>query len=221
MALRKEKEKALKLRKKGMSYSQIKDKLGISKSTLSYWLADYPLSEERIRELRDFNPRRIERCRNTKARKKEDRLRGVYKRVKSEIGKLSKREIMLSGLFLYWGEGFKTNYTTTGIANTDPAMIRFYLLWLKSIDAPLNKIVVKIQIYSDMDKEEAISFWKNELKLPNSCFGQIYIKKSKLSGLSYKNGFGRGTCNVMIYQRDLKEAVNASLLYLQKEVSKI
>ena len=65
-----EKDLAIKMRLKGASYSQIKEKMGISKSTLSGWLADYPLSNKRIKELRDLNPRRIENFRNTMRMKK-------------------------------------------------------------------------------------------------------------------------------------------------------
>ena len=78
MARIKDKSKAIELRKKGMSYSQIKAELGISKSTLSGWLSDMPLSEKRIKELRDFSPMRIERCRNTKMKKRQDRLDFVF-----------------------------------------------------------------------------------------------------------------------------------------------
>ena len=74
MARRKDKERAIKLRLKGLSYSQIKEKIGLSKSTLSNWLSAYPLSEKRIRELRDWNPRKIERRRNTKAENRRKRL---------------------------------------------------------------------------------------------------------------------------------------------------
>lgn len=59
MARKLDKQRAILLRKRGYSYSQIKNKLGISKSTLSGWLYDIPLSEKRIRELRDLSPQRI------------------------------------------------------------------------------------------------------------------------------------------------------------------
>ena len=65
MARKIDKQKAIAMRKKGMSYSQIKDKIKVSKSTLSGWLSDMPLSEKRIRELRADSPIRIERYRNT------------------------------------------------------------------------------------------------------------------------------------------------------------
>lgn len=222
MARRKDKEKAIQLRLKGMSYSQIKKELGLSKSTLSGWLADHPLSPERIRELRDLNPRRIENFRNTMRKKKEVRLAGVYKIVKKDIGELSKREIFLAGLFLYWGEGYKTAYTTTAIANTDPAMLRFFIKWLKVINIPIDKVNVRIHIYSDMDGKESVGYWRTQLKLPKDCFSPVYIKKSKLAGLSYKNGFGKGTCNVLVYNRDLNEYVLEALRYFREgEVSQI
>lgn len=46
MVRSKNKLKAITLRKKGMSYSQIKTEIGISKSTLSGWLSDMPLSKK-------------------------------------------------------------------------------------------------------------------------------------------------------------------------------
>jgi orotate phosphoribosyltransferase-like protein len=53
MAHRELKQRAIELRQKGYSYSQIKAELGLSKSTLSNWLYDMPLSEERIKYIQD------------------------------------------------------------------------------------------------------------------------------------------------------------------------
>ena len=131
MARKLDKQKAIKLRQKGLSYSQIKEKLGINKSTLSGWLNDMPLSEDRIKELRDFSPQRIERYRNIMREKKDARLKGVYKKVSSDIGVFSKREIFLLGLFLYWGEGTKAANSSTQLTNTNPAMIKFFIKWLE------------------------------------------------------------------------------------------
>jgi len=67
---------AVKLRlDKQMSYTAIRDKLGVPKSTLSGWLCDYPLSEERILELRRKGWKKgeasRERFRNSMRRKRE------------------------------------------------------------------------------------------------------------------------------------------------------
>jgi transposase len=103
MALRELKEKVLEMRREGMSYSQIKAAVKVSKGTLSLWLRDMSLSKERILELGPKNQRRIENCRNTKAKKRQARLDSVYSKVTKDIGKLSKREIILSGIFFVLG----------------------------------------------------------------------------------------------------------------------
>lgn len=219
MARIKDKSKAIELRKKGMSYSQIKAKLGIGKSTLSGWLADIPLSEKRIRELRDFSPMRIERCRNTKLKKREKRLDFVYQQVLKDIGKLSKRDLFLAGLFLYWGEGSKTSKYCTALTNTDPVMVRFFIKWVTTcFDIKKSDLDILLHLYQDMNIENATKFWSKELDIPLSQFKKPYIKESKLSGLTYKNGFGKGTCNVRISGRNLAEYVSQALKYMRNSV---
>jgi len=47
-------EQVINLRiKEELSYAEIRKRLGVPKSTLSYWLRGFPLSEERIKELRE------------------------------------------------------------------------------------------------------------------------------------------------------------------------
>jgi len=215
MARIKDKSKAIGLRKKGMSYSQIKTKLGISKSTLSGWLNNMPLSEKRIRELRDFNPMRIERCRNTKMKKRQARLDFVYGKVAKDIRKLSKRELLIAGLFLYWAEGGKTGKYNVTFSNTDPRMIKFFIQWVIScFGVKKNKISFLLHLYKDMEIEKSIDFWVKRLGVKRRQFSKPYIKDSNLSGLTYRTGFGKGTCNVRIYSRDISEYVLQSINYL-------
>jgi len=209
-----EKFKAIELRLKGMSYSEIKSRLNISKSTLSNWLAPYPLSSQRIKELRDFNPQRIEKSRNTKAKKRANRLNAVYKRVSADIRKLTKRELFIAGTFLYWGEGSKSERTTTGLSNTDPAVLVFFLKWLELFSVDFRKISATLHLYRDMDEKKEINFWKSKLKLPVGAFRKSYIKQSTLKGLTYKGGFGHGTCNIRVYNRDLTEYVHSAIKYV-------
>jgi hypothetical protein len=214
-----DKDKAIELRKKGMSYSQIKSKLGISKSTLSGWLFDMPLSEKRIRELRDFSPMRIERCRNTKMKKRNNRLDSVYLKVAKDIGKLNKRELFLSGLLLYWGEGTKSGNYVVAFTNTDPAMVKIFIKWImECFNIKKTELSILLHLYKDMNIKSSTDFWVKELKIPLNQFKKPYIKNSKLTDLTYKNGFGKGTCNVKICRRDIKEYIIQSLRYLRENV---
>jgi len=212
MARRKDKEEAIKLRKQGLSYSQIKQKLGVSKGTLSPWLANMPLSKERMRELQ-FNDAVIEKIRATKLRKKNERLSGVYEAVAKRVGKLSQKEIFLAGLFLYWAEGTKRQNCTVTLANTDPQMIKFHLKWLRSLGVRKEYIYVRLHLYSDMKIKEEMDFWSKVTKLPLSNFKPPYIKNSKFSQITYQT-FGHGTCNIIVYNRDLYEYIIQGIKYI-------
>lgn len=217
MARKEDKQKALIMRKGGMSYSQIKEKLGVNKSTLSGWLQNLPLSEKRIRELRDNNPVRIERYRNTMRAKKEDRLKEVYKKISKEVNNLSKRDLFLAGLFLYWGEGTKVQNSLVALTNTNPVMLKFFIKWLELFDVKRKDLKIKLHLYADMNIKQSLDFWSKELKIPISQFYKPYIKKSNLKSISYKNGFGKGTCSVILGSRDLWEYITMGLEYISNK----
>lgn len=216
MARHRDKTTALAMRKKGMSYSEIKEKLGVSKSTLSYWLSDLPLSKQRINELRAYSQKRIERYRNTMREKREGRWRLVYKKAEIDLGQLSQREMLVAGFFLYWAEGGKTRKSGITLTNTDPSMIRFYLNWLRMLKVDKAKIKVRLHLYSDMDVQEATAFWSKTLKLEESHFVKPHIKKTLKSNISYR-GFGQGTCNIIVDNRDISEYVLQGLKYISSK----
>ena len=205
MARTKEKEKAIKLRKKGLSYSQIKAELGISKSTLSGWLRDMPLSKKRLDELQR-NEHVIEKIRLAKQRKRNKRLTQVFETVSKDIGTLSEREFFIAGFFLYWAEGTKTQRYAASLSNTDPRMVRAFIKWLALLNVPKDKIKLRLHLYSDMNKNNEQKYWMKETSLPKNQFMKPYIKKSKLSDVTHHT-FGHGTCNVIISGRDISEYV--------------
>jgi len=199
MARLKDREKALFLRKQGKSYSQIKKFLDVSKSTLSYWLRNYPLSKQRIKELRDCNEQRIERFRETMKRKRDLRLQQFYKEQKQLLLPLNKREMFLAGIFLYWGEGKKTSFTELSLSNTDPSIINFFITWIvKSLGVSKDKLKIQLHLYKNMVIKKEINFWSNILNLPKNQFNKPYIKESSTLRINHKGGFGHGTCNVRI-----------------------
>ena len=199
MAKYKEKSKAIELRKKGYSYSQIKEKLGIGKGTLSDWLKDYPLSDKRIRELRDNNPQRIEKYINTMRKKREKKFSIAFEKVKKDIGNITDRELFIAGFFLYWAEGGKTRKGTIILTNTDPSMLRVYIKWLEMFDIGKDELKIKLHIYKDMNEKKEIKFWCKEFGLNKSQFQKTWVKDSKMTDLTYKNNFGHGTCNVIYH----------------------
>jgi hypothetical protein len=220
MAHREKYIEARKLRAKGMPYSEIKNRLGVGKGTLSAWLRDMPLSRERINELRATSPRRIERYRMTMESKRNARLAEVYARVARNIGTLTNRELFIAGLFLYWGEGGKTKRYSITLSNTDPAMIRFYIKWLGGMSVPRPKIKIRLQLYADMNISKETHYWQRVSNIPTSQIQKPYIKKNLYAEVIQK-GFGHGTCNVIVDERDTSEYVLQSLKLLSNMFSDV
>src|SRR3989344_4844974 len=93
---------AVDLRKKGYSYSEIKDFISIPKSTLGLWLKGLklsPLQMERVRQKRILGSRRG-------AEKKRLLTSNAISKIQDDsskqISEISKRELWFMGLMLYW-----------------------------------------------------------------------------------------------------------------------
>lgn len=207
MARFKDRQKAIELRLQGKSYNQIRTLLQTSKSTLSDWLHDYPLTKEQLHSLQ-HNQISIERYRETRLRKKELRLKKIYEIQKQKIFPLSLRDIFIAGMFLYWGEGTKTRNAEIGVSNTDPSIIKFFIRWATSCLGVLkNQMVVRLHLYNDMNINKEIEFWSKKIGIPRSQFRNHYIKQSSSTRINYKGMFGHGTCNIKVPGARLSEEI--------------
>jgi len=132
-----EKNKAIKLREQGLSYKEILEKIPVAKSSLSLWLKSVNLTTSQKQRLTD---KKLASARRGAQKMKSIRI-ALTKKIKSksrkEIGRLTKRELWLIGIALYWAEGSKEkNYRSgsrTEFSNSDPYMIRIFLKWLLKI----------------------------------------------------------------------------------------
>lgn len=216
MARTKDRLSAVALRRKGYSYSQIKAELGISKSTLSNWLRDMPLSSSRLRALRDTNQLRIEKSRLTKLATKTKRRQTVYEKVASDI-ESSQDKNFVAGFYLYWGEGTKSAEYTVAITNTDPAIVVCYIEWLKLLSIDITKLSCKLHLYSDQDETALKNFWTKKTGIPKSKYYKSYVKNARQADITYKGMFGFGTCTVFYLNRDIYEYVLAGVEYLRNK----
>lgn len=136
---------AIRLRKKGRTYSEILLEVPVAKSTLASWFKSAGLAKpqkQRITALRKAAARRGADARRSK------RLAEMYtlnQEGKERIGTLSKRELFLVGVALYWAEGSKQRQTTvsTGIqfTNSDPGMLSTFLAWRKVLGVDDDRLI--------------------------------------------------------------------------------
>ena len=118
------------LRKSGHSYNYIAEKVGVSKSTLSYWLANIPYTP---------NAETIKRIGNARAQsgrvKSKQKLESILKAqevAKKDIGTLNKRDLFMLGIGLYIGEGGKT-FNIIRLINSNPMVIKAIIKWFKDV----------------------------------------------------------------------------------------
>lgn len=214
-------KKAIELRLEGKTYSEIKDLLGLSKSTLSDWLKKFPLTKSQINHVKSNIPKRIEKFRNTMARMRVQREQKAYDESKNFWLPLTKREKLLAGIFLYWGEGTKVSPSYLCISNCDPRVIKFTLNWMiDSLEIQKKDVRILLHLYNDMNIQKEINYWSKILGIPLENFRRPYIKTSKLSELTYR-GFGHGTCNIYVSNKKIKDKVIRSINAISNHYAKI
>ena len=192
MAKPKEKNIALKLRQKGESIKGIAEKLGISKSTISLWCRDIELSAKQIQKLHERMlvgslKGRIKGAR-TQYERRLQKIENFRKQGIIDIGKLSERDFLLSGLTLYWGEGSKKGRRVR-LTNSDPEIIKFMMIWFrKNWGIEDSKFILRIginQIHKNRI-EEVEKYWSKITSIPREQFGKTTLIKAK-NKKNYKN----------------------------------
>ena len=186
------------------SYSAIVKKLGVPKSTLSYWLRDMPLNEEEILELRrkgwSKGEASRERFRKTMREKRELKDQEIYQGYLEEFKHLPHTTLFIAGIVLYVAEGTKNGKGALALANTDPRVVKFFIRWLNEFFmVPREQIKIGLHLYENMDVEKEKGFWKNELRLDEDQIYKPWLTKLKKSSFSYHGSYRHGTCTVYAY----------------------
>lgn len=170
------KQKAIRLRKKGLSYNEIKKEVNVSKSTLSLWLKTVPLTSGQRERL--YTKQILILSRGAQSQK-ERRIREIKKIVKSaekEISlPLSSKAYQLFGAGLYWAEGGKTKGLE--ITNSDPYFILFMVRWLEKVfGTSPKKLKAKLNIYPQQNESAIKQFWSQLTGIPLENFNKSFIK---------------------------------------------
>lgn len=207
------KQKAIELRmSRHLSYSAILAQIPVAKSTLSEWLKNYPLSKDRILELKRLawkkNEIKIELFRETMRAKREEKDKKIYTEYLFKFRRVSEKSLFFSGLMLYLAEGSKTDKYTLKVTNTDPRVCRFFIFWLeKFYNTPKEKIRAQLQLYPTMDVEGEARFWESELELKKSQFYKTFMRELRPASFSYKGSSRHGICSVIFSNTETKGRV--------------
>jgi transcriptional regulator with XRE-family HTH domain len=95
------KDLAIELRQQGFTYSLISKKLGVSGSTLSYWLRDIPYTPNLEVQNRIKNGSKVAGLKRHKQRIENTQL--AHSEARQELGVISNRDLFMLGIrIIYW-----------------------------------------------------------------------------------------------------------------------
>lgn len=170
-------ESARRLRERGRSIAEITEALQAKKSTVSYWCRDIRLSAEHLKRLtaKKAAGGRLGILRAAEL-KRTERLAAVQKetlRGARDVGRLTRRDIFIVGIALYWGEGYKRGNEECGFTNSDPGIVKSFIRWMMDVyDIKREDFILRVSInatYKGREKEIK-SYWSSVTGIPLSQF---------------------------------------------------
>jgi hypothetical protein len=181
-ALIQEKERALQMRRNGMSYRDILKEIDVAKSSLSLWLKDLPLTEDEKKALKKRRNNNITHGRIKAAgelrKRRLDRESVWLNEARAEFQEHKGSQLFPVGVALYWAEGAKRTNQWSFI-NSDEDMLVVMLDWLETY-TEYTRASVRVRVY--MHKlyahENCEEWWHKKLQVPLSQFSKTVYKPS-------------------------------------------
>ncbi len=217
--MRNDKEKAIELRKLGKSYKQIKAELQIPLGTLSEWFSGEDWSERIKKKLVETS-----KVTSTARLVALDKIRGqhlerVYaearEEAKAELETLKYNPLFIAGLMLYWGEGDRKTKQQVRLNNSDPELIRLFVVFLENVcRIPSEKIRANVLIYPDIDEASNRRFWSFASGISLGRF----TKSIRIQGRHKTARLRYGVCNIVVSSTYFKVKMMEWLKLLPKEL---
>lgn len=175
---------------KQMSMNEISHFLNCSIHTVVYWMKFYNISR---------------RSRSDAAYIKANPNGNPFMIKKN----LTQTEIFLFGLGIgiYWGEGTKVAPHSVRVANSDPAILRTFIRFLKIIcQIKPDRLHFSIVAFQNSDISIVKDYWSKQLEIPDTSFGTIVRIPPQGRG-TYKKKSVHGVCTVTFSNIKLKKWV--------------
>lgn len=204
-------QKGAELLRKGYSYNQVKQKIKVSKSTLNYWFKQLSQKEQekikvfRIKNWKKAYKKHAQRIKGRTLKKEKQ----TQKKAAQEIKNISKKELFLVGVALYWAEGGKKNRWGLQFSNSDPEMISLIMKFFRKICCVKEeKFYMQLILHENIEEKKAINYWAKITQVPEDQFKKPCYSLSKSSKkIRKKRQLPYGTLQVRIHDKKLTHKI--------------
>lgn len=187
------KERAIKLRREGFSYSEILNIIPVAKSTLSGWLSSVNLTKSQEQRL---TQKKLDAAKRSWEKRKETRINEtkiIKKKAEKEIDHIDKRTFFIIGAVLYWCEGSKEKKYRIGervaFSNSDHNMVNIFKKWLQEICLIKDDdIIYELYVHENHNPENIKKYWAKNLNINKDNIKTYFKKDNKRN---YKKNIGK------------------------------
>lgn len=115
---------------------------------------------------------------------------------------------------LFWAEGSKQR-NTIEFVNSDPAMVAFFLRFLRTCFAVKDtKVRIRCNLFADHleGQAEIEQFWLDRLELPRGCLQTSVVNRySKYSKKKRRNKLPYGTCRLRVHDTQMVQSIYGAI----------
>lgn len=212
----KEKEAAIRLRKRGYSINEIYKELGVSKSSVSLWTREIPLSQRARHRLERNLTRGQLRSREVLHARGEQRrkyARQIAQEIMSSFTATKAINQILCAM-MYYCEGTKADHVGISFTNSSPFLVKTFLELLRdSFDLQETKFSVCLHLHAYHNEKRQKKFWSDTTNIPETQFMKSFRKKNTEKRIRENYP---GCVNIRYYDVQLCRILNALALEYMK-----
>lgn len=177
-----EQRKAVEMRHKGYSITDIAVRLSVSKGSVSRWVRDVKLTTQTLQKIKKrshskaaVESRRASRLRNTHKQRAQQ-----IAVAQNEIPYIDKQALKFIGTSLYWGEGSKKKPGVVEFTNSDMNMIQVMMCFFTQVcNVPKSKFRGHVYLHSHLPTTKAELYWSKVSGIPIVQFHKTSVQHNK------------------------------------------
>lgn len=211
---------ATRLRKRGFTYREIAEVVGVSKSTVSAWFSRETWSVEITKQNAERsareNSKRISLLNKARANQLKKMYTAVARSAETEYTHYKKDPLFIAGLSLYMIRGdmlHTQNIRFTSSHIEAHRILRDFLATYLGVSR--EKMRFWLLLYPPHDPLQCTRVWSKELAVPISQFGKYHV----VTGKSKKEQLRFGVGNTIIGDTVLKHTLREWIKIMQRDLN--